>query len=291
MTFDNPFQPPVSSLDVAAPTVPGALMADGRALPAGRGWQWVRDSLQMVAGAPLTWAGITAVFFMLAVAVSILPLVSLLWNVAVPILLGGLMLGCHDVAQGHPIALRHLFCAFAKPRMQPLAMVGVLYLAATVVIVVGILIVGFGGGLGIAAAIGFDQLNAQPLLAGAGIAIIVLVALALGMALSMTIWFSPALVALHGVAPLDAMRMSLRGSLRNVMPFLVYGLALFGVLLLAMCVGGGFALVIGFALRAGAFGVPEAAIGAMVTGVVAAAAMAPSVWCAMYASYRDVFLA
>ncbi|HTU99096.1 MAG TPA: BPSS1780 family membrane protein [Luteitalea sp.] len=290
MTFDNPFQPPASTLDLAPPELPGALITDGRTVPASRGWQWVRDSFTMVAAAPLTWAGITVVFFLLAIAISILPIVSLLWNVGMPILLGGLMLGCHAMTHGEPIALRHMFSGFEAPRLQNLAMVGVLYLAATVVMVFALVIVGVGGAFGLAAMVGTEQLEAQPLLVGSGMAIIILLAFGLGAALSMTIWFAPALVALHNIAPLEAMRMSLRGSLRNMVPFLVYGVLLLLVLLVAGCVGGGFAMAIGFVLRSGAFGIPEALIGAAITSVVVGIAMAPTVWCAMYASYRDVFV-
>ena len=117
MTLDNPFQPPASTLDVLPPQLPGALIVDGRTVPPACGWQWVRASFTMVAGAPLTWAGITVVFFLLAITVSILPLVSLLWNVGMPILLGGLMLGCHAMVHGEPIALRHMFSGFEAPRM------------------------------------------------------------------------------------------------------------------------------------------------------------------------------
>jgi uncharacterized membrane protein len=40
----------------------------------------------------------------------------------------------------------------------------------------------------------------------------------------MAVWFAPALVVLRGIEPLDAMRLSFNGCLRNFVPFLVYGL-------------------------------------------------------------------
>jgi hypothetical protein len=276
MTSDNPFRPPDAVLETAPTWQAGALIPDGRSVPASHGWRWARDSVLMVAATPLTWVAITLVFFVLAIVISLLPIVSLLWNVALPIVLGGLMIGCHAAAQGQRPEVRHLFAGFEAPRLQPLAMVGVL--------------VGVGGGVGMAVLVGPEQIEAQPLLVGGGIAILVLVAMGLGMALSMTIWFAPALVALHSLQALDAMRMSLRASVRNVLPFLVYGLVLLGIIGVAACAGGGVVLALGYVLRNGWLGFPEAMIGAAVTGVLAGMALAPSAWCAMYASYRDVFV-
>jgi uncharacterized membrane protein len=39
----------------------------------------------------------------------------------------------------------------------------------------------------------------------------------------MAIWFAPALVVLRNVAPVDAIKASWAASLRNIGPFLVYG--------------------------------------------------------------------
>jgi uncharacterized membrane protein len=47
--------------------------------------------------------------------------------------------------------------------------------------------------------------------------------------LVMAIWFAPALIMLAGLSPVEAMKASFAGCLRNVVPFLVYGLI--GVLL------------------------------------------------------------
>ncbi|MES9846088.1 MAG: BPSS1780 family membrane protein, partial [Candidatus Sedimenticola sp. 6PFRAG5] len=43
--------------------------------------------------------------------------------------------------------------------------------------------------------------------------------------LLMAYWFAPALVALDGVSAVTAMKLSFLGCLKNILPFLVYGLA------------------------------------------------------------------
>jgi uncharacterized membrane protein len=51
-----------------------------------------------------------------------------------------------------------------------------------------------------------------------------LVGLALSIPLVMAYWFAPALVALEGVSAVSAMKLSFVGCLKNVLPFLLYGI-------------------------------------------------------------------
>lgn len=291
MTTDNPFGPPAASLDVASTWGPGTLVPGGRILPPGYGWRWARESLLMTASAPLTWFLITLTFIAIGVAISVVPLVSLLWNIAVPIALGGIMLGCRALDQGQPLQLQHLFSCARQPHVQPLAMVGVLYLAGSIIAIATVVAIGGIAAVAAIAVVGAEQAEAQPLLVGAGVVVLALLVMLVTVALSMTLWFSPALVAMHQVQPLEAMRLSLRGCSRNVAPFLVYGAALLGVVVLAGLVGGGFALAGGRIMAPGMMGVPQAAIVAVAVAVLCLVALAPTVWCAMYASYRDVFVA
>ncbi|WP_291987528.1 BPSS1780 family membrane protein [Luteitalea sp.] len=291
MPVDNPFSPPSATLDAPGIRLPGAFIPDGRVVPAGHGWQWMREGLATFGAAPFTWLGITVLFLGLGAAISIIPLVSLLWNVAFPIGLGGLMMGCQAMAEQRPLEVRHLFAGMETPRLQPLAMLGVLYLAGSILLIVVLAIVGIGVAFGVIAVVGQEQIDAQPLLIGAGIVLLSLVVMAAVMVLSMTMWFSPALVALIGLPALDAMRMSLRASMRNMLPFLVYGLSILGVLLVAAAAGAGFMLAFGLAVPSLEIGWAGAGIGAVVVAGLVGMVFAPSMWGAMYASYRDVFVA
>jgi uncharacterized membrane protein len=49
----------------------------------------------------------------------------------------------------------------------------------------------------------------------------------------MAIWFAPPLVMFRNVAPLEAMKASFRVCLKNLMPFLVYGVVLLVLFVLA----------------------------------------------------------
>jgi uncharacterized membrane protein len=67
---------------------------------------------------------------------------------------------------------------------------------------------------------------------GPGVLIGLLVGLLLFIPLSMAMLFSPALVLLDGMGPMEAIRQSFHGSLKNMLPLSVYGLAALGLLFL-----------------------------------------------------------
>ena len=95
-----------------------------------------------------------------------------------------------------------------------------------------------------------------------------LLALALSILVYMAFWFAPALVVLRGAAPVAAIKQSFAGCLRNLVPFLIYGVALWGIGL-----GGG----VWIGLGSNPFGPPRGPVGfweaATVALAIAAAAL------------------
>ena len=101
-------------------------------------------------------------------------------------------------------------------------MLGALSLAATfgVVLVMSVFGLGFGAMMGL----GFANQSASGMLAGFGSAMLaLLVGLALFVPITMAFWFAPALVVFEGTPPVDAVKASFAACLRNIMPFLIYG--------------------------------------------------------------------
>jgi uncharacterized membrane protein len=76
----------------------------------------------------------------------------------------------------------------------------------------------------------------------------------------MAYWFAPALIAIDGMRPWQAMKLSLVGCLKNVMPLVVYGLM------------GGMLIVLG--------SLP------MLLGLLV---VMPTLAASIYVSYRDIF--
>jgi len=141
-----------------------------------------------------------------------------------------------------------------------LAAVGAIYLVASIVVA---LVVGLVTGAGVFALLrGGDPTAGQAAGAVMGMLLAMLVMMALMIPVAMAIWFAPALVVLNGRGAVDAMKESFAGCLKNIVPFLLYGVVLFIASIIA-------AIPLG--------------LGYLVLGPV----MAGSI----YAAYRDIYFA
>ena len=89
-----------------------------------------------------------------------------------------------------------------------------------------------------------------------------LVGLALFIPLIMAYWFAPALVMLHDLGVVESMKLSFVACLRNILPFLIYGI----IMLLLFVIG---SIPIGLGLLV----------------------VIPAMLASMYTAYKDIFIA
>ena len=230
-TPPSPYAPP------AEPAPAPARAIEIRTVSAGRGLRWIAEGFQFFAHHPGTWMGIVIIWFLLAMAINSVPGGSLAFYVLQPIFWGGLMLGCRAQERGEELELNHLFLGF-RDHAGPLATAGGVYLGATLVLTLAMIIVAValvaGSGVevmalleNIEAANEYDDLPPMPIEAMVMIVmVVVLIGSLLGMLVLMALWFAPALIALDQASLADSLRLSFFGCLRNWLPFLVYGLVL-----------------------------------------------------------------
>jgi len=232
--------------------------AEGRVVGGGRGWDWIVEAFALFRRQPGMWILIMVLAGILFVAISVIPILgSLASTLLFPVFGAGLMLGCKALDQGGTLELAHLFAGF-KHRTGDLVMVGVFNLVCGVIIALAVAAV-VGGGVFMA--------MMQGGMAGASISIAsMLIALllvaALVVPLSMAIWFAPALIALNELAPVAALKTSFYVCLRNWLPFLVYG-----VVLLVLCLVAAIPLGLGYLV------------------------LFPVLAASVYTAYRDIFRA
>ncbi|WP_197722830.1 BPSS1780 family membrane protein [Sulfurivermis fontis] len=259
----NPYAAPQSDITPPRSDDAGALTGP-HGVPAGHGWQWIAGGWGHFKQNPLAWIGAVVVWVVLMMVLSLVPLLgSLAVNLLTPVLTAGFMLGAHEQRQGGSFELRHLFAGFSR-NPGSLILVGVLYLVGMIgiFVVVGMTV----GGAVFAMAGGMqggarDAEMAAMMLQGPML-LAVLIAMALILPLMMAYWFAPALVALEDIKPLQAMGLSFRACLKNVLPFLIYSLAALVLMIVAMIPFG---------------------LGLLV--------LMPVMLAAMYVSYRDIFYA
>jgi len=216
----NPYTAPAATVaDPAAPQ--GKFIPGGRTVAAGRGWSWIAQGWDLFKRQPGLWIGITITLFVILFALGLIPLLGPLANAVLwPVLSAGLLLGCRALAEGGSLEFGHLFAGF-RERFGTLIAVGAISFAISfaigmlVAVVMGIgIFTMFGGGPGPGA-------SPEALMT---VMLAVLVMFALLLPLMMALWFAPALVVFHDRGPVEAMQESFAGCLKNIVPFLVYGL-------------------------------------------------------------------
>ena len=226
----DPFATPQADLDEDQE---GGEMHAPVSVPASHGWRWLADGFGLFKRNPLAWIGAMVVWFAMSMVLSLIPLVSLAVSLLSGVVGGGFMMGAREQDEGGDFRVGHVFAGFSN-NFGSLLLLGVLYLVGVVVI---------GGAMGIAIGGSFfavagsenpDPAMVQSLLTGPGVLVPLLIGVTLLTMLVMAYWFAPALVALEGASAVNAMALSFKACLKNVLPFLVYALAATVLVVLGM---------------------------------------------------------
>lgn len=197
----------------------GTFVAGGHGLEAGRGWGWIADGFQMFKRNAGVWILITLLYLVIVIGLALIPVVgALASSVLYPVFVGGIMLGCRSLAQRGELEVGHLFAGF-KSRAGDLAIIGLLSILAWIIVMIPLILA-----VGASVVFGFSRAEPETLAAvGPGVLIGWLIAMGLSVPVLMALWFAPALVVLREMPPIEALKQSFHGCLRNIVPFLVYG--------------------------------------------------------------------
>jgi len=202
------------------------LVHPSRTCSAGAGWTWIARGWTLFTRAPLMWILSFLIWLVIAIVMGFLPIVGSLAFQAINAAIGaGFAVACRSLERGGDFELEQLFAGF-RTRFGPLLVVGLLLIGGSILIL-----------LVFAAFVGFSILGAllsgnaqaiyQDVIASAlTIALGGLVAAALTVPLMAAFWFAPALVMLNDLGPVEAMKESFVGCMRNWIPFLVWGIVM-----------------------------------------------------------------
>jgi uncharacterized membrane protein len=223
--IDPAYQPPPPT--GAGPLGAPAAIREPRTVGAGRGLTWLAEGWALFLRAPLIWIAVSVIAIIVFMALAFVPVVGQLGTTLLSVLFaGGLMIGCRRLDRGGELTVGHLFAGF-QSHLSPLLVIGALYIAALFLLLLVLFLVGGGA----AFAIVWGEGGAGDAF-GAALMTFLVAALVL-VPLTMAIWFAPGLVTLHDVQPVEAMKLSFRACIRNILPFLVYGVFLLILAILA----------------------------------------------------------
>jgi hypothetical protein len=244
-----------SVADVIPPAQPGYIDG-GRAREPSQGWSWIVEGYRYFRRSAALWILLTVIFFAIVIGLQVIPFVG--WIAAtllMPVMVGGFMAGCQAIERGGELELAHLFAGFRRNTAQ-LMLIGIIGFVLTMAVMVpATVVLGIGGFF--AAAMGATP---DPSTVSASTLLAMLVAVALVVPINMALWFAPALVMLQDQTAIRAITQSFKGCLRNIVSFLIYGVAL---------------IVLGFVAS-----IPLG-LGWLVLG--------PVVLGSVYAAYRDIY--
>ncbi|MFM8331091.1 MAG: BPSS1780 family membrane protein [Candidatus Methylumidiphilus sp.] len=217
-----------------------------KTVPIGHGLDWITQGFGLFQLNPGIWIANLVIFIVLLATVSLLPIAGPFAALLLqPVLMGGLFGGCRALRQGQALTVDQLFDGF-REHTHPLMMVGVLsgvgnLLVGLIALAVLVSFVGLGaltGGLAEQSGLAAGGAMLGILLAG-------LVGVGLSVPIAMAVWFAPALVVFDGLTAFAAMQASFFACLRNLLPFLLYGLVLLALSFVALIPAGLGMLVLG----------------------------------------------
>lgn len=256
----NPYQAPTSSLEMDNESDEWELLDEPNSLSIGSGMAWISEAWQVFKARPLLWIGLTLLYFAVIFglsALTIIPIVGFAFNVVVGfvslMLMAGMSYVAYQIEVGEHPSVGDVFVAFQEKLTDFLWLWLWQFLIS-----LGLMLV-----VGVPAFFLFFQ-DSQAMLGmmnGSTIFIMSLLILLVVVILAMIAWFAPTLLLFHDITAGQAIKLSIKGCVKNILPFLWYSIIL-GLLV----------------------------IGAMIPFGLGMLVVMPLTFITMYTAYRQIFI-
>lgn len=225
-----------------------------RAMPLSRGWGLFGRGWNNFTRDWVTWVLSVVIFLVISLVLNLLPVIGgLVMAVITPALTAGFMRIAHDLEAGQTVGVGHLFQPIQdSERRMPLVLLGLVALLAAFVVTV-VMTLFIGGTVFMASGdAGMGQTMAFPL---AGIGVFgMLVFLLLYLAIFAVLAFSIPLVYFRGLPIGEAIAASVKGTLTNIGPLVIFSLIYLVLAVLAMIPLGLGLLILGPVVLAAIYG-------------------------------------
>ena len=196
--------------------------------PPSHGLLWIKHGYRLIMRSPLHALSLAMVFLMLLMLVMIIPVGGILFAILLmPVMMAGYMRVCRALEYSEKVIPRYILSGFESRTAQLVSIGGMLLVGILVVSMVTVLI-------------GGDTLNTlitayqkQPdssvmleamLAPDSGLMPSLLAGLILLFLLMLALQYAPMLVYFDQKTPIEAIKLSMQGSLRNIVPLTVYSM-------------------------------------------------------------------
>jgi len=199
-----------------------------RVVDASHGWRWIAQGILIFRKNPPQWLLLIAILFIGSRVLFAVPLIGVIAVLIAPNFLAGLSHGAQALGQGKPLRLGYLASGFLKNAAR-LVTIGGVSLVGQFLTLMAITLVG-GETISslsktIAAGAAAPEAIAAMQAAAPRMMMALLVGFGVSLPLMMAVWFAPLLVFFDDVKPLPALALSLWACLKNILPLLIYGMA------------------------------------------------------------------
>lgn len=185
--------------------------------------KWLIQAFNLFKLNPMVWLLSVLIMSTILIILLVIPFAHLFSIISAPIFVAGLMFGCQQLSNQKNFEINHLFKGF-ELQLSSLLKIGVFYLAAT--FITSILSVKIASFLGYQIIqitpndLTSEQFNLQAFIDSLIVPLSIMVLLMIPV--MMAYWFSPALVILHKIPPIEAIKKSFNACLVNFDVFLIY---------------------------------------------------------------------
>ena len=211
-----------------------------RIVDASHGWRWIAAGMSIFRKNPAQWLLLIAVLFIGSRILYAIPVLGILALLVVPNFLAGLWHGAQALEQGKPLRIGYLASGFLKNAAQ-LITIGGVSLVGKFVALAAVMLVGGDVISAVSKTVEADAVTSETIEAMRAARPNMMLALLVGLGVSlpfvMAAWFAPLLVFFDDVKPLPALVLSLYACLKNILPFLIYGMAVLVPLVILMPLG------------------------------------------------------
>jgi uncharacterized membrane protein len=211
---------------------------ESRQVPAGNAWAWIVSGFNLFKANPVMWIVILLIYLAIIIPISLIPVIgSVVSTLIAPVFAAGMMWGCKALVLKQDLEINHLFEGFKKNTAQ-LISVGGIYMLSLLVIMVMLVM-------------SLNKEVVELLMKGQEVSpeqasammLPILLAMLFIVPILMAYWYAPVLIGLHNLTAVEAMKLSFIACLKNMLPFLLYGL-IFTVILVVAIIPFGLGLIV-----------------------------------------------